>query len=166
MRGRGDGQPVFMGSMSAAVGEKITLAIEYATKNRLPLILFCASGGARMQEGILSLMQMAKPAPPWGGTVKRGCYTFPSSPTPPPGGDRQLCLSGRRDSGRAWGAHRLCRSPGHPADHRPDPARGLPAGRVPGGARFRRRSGAPEPAAAHAGALLQLHEKGGREWKN
>lgn len=49
-----------MGSMSAAVGEKITLAIEYAAKNRLPLILFSASGGARMQEGILSLMQMAK----------------------------------------------------------------------------------------------------------
>ena len=50
----------FMGSMSAAVGEKITLAIEYAGKNKLPLILFAASGGARMQEGILSLMQMAK----------------------------------------------------------------------------------------------------------
>lgn len=49
-----------MGSMSAAVGEKITLAIEYAAKNKLPLILFTASGGARMQEGILSLMQMAK----------------------------------------------------------------------------------------------------------
>lgn len=50
------------GSMSAAVGEKITRAIEYAAKNRLPLILFSASGGARMQEGILSLMQMAKTA--------------------------------------------------------------------------------------------------------
>ena len=49
-----------MGSMSAAVGEKITRAIEYAGKNKLPLILFSASGGARMQEGILSLMQMAK----------------------------------------------------------------------------------------------------------
>ena len=49
-----------LGSMSAAVGEKITLAIEYAAKNKLPLILFSASGGARMQEGILSLMQMAK----------------------------------------------------------------------------------------------------------
>ena len=49
-----------MGSMSAAVGEKITRAIEYAGRNRLPLILFSASGGARMQEGILSLMQMAK----------------------------------------------------------------------------------------------------------
>ena len=49
-----------MGSMSAAVGEKITLLIEYATKQKLPLILVSASGGARMQEGILSLMQMAK----------------------------------------------------------------------------------------------------------
>ncbi len=50
----------FMGSMSAALGEKVTRLIELAGKNRLPLILFSASGGARMQEGILSLMQMAK----------------------------------------------------------------------------------------------------------
>ena len=49
-----------MGSMGAAVGEKLTLAIEHAQRNRLPLIIFSASGGARMQEGILSLMQMAK----------------------------------------------------------------------------------------------------------
>ena len=49
-----------MGSMSAAVGEKVTRLIEYAGKSRLPLIIFSASGGARMQEGILSLMQMAK----------------------------------------------------------------------------------------------------------
>ena len=52
----------FMGSMSAAVGEKVTRLVEYAEKNHLPLILFSASGGARMQEGILSLMQMAKTA--------------------------------------------------------------------------------------------------------
>ena len=49
-----------MGSMSTAVGDKVTLAMEFAAKNKLPLILFAASGGARMQEGILSLMQMAK----------------------------------------------------------------------------------------------------------
>nr|ANA08867.1 acetyl-CoA carboxylase subunit [Syringa tigerstedtii] len=48
------------GSMGSVVGEKITRLIEYATKNRLPLIIVCASGGARMQEGSLSLMQMAK----------------------------------------------------------------------------------------------------------
>ena len=54
------GQPIFMGSMSTAVGEKITRAIEYAADKRLPLVIFSASGGARMQEGIFSLMQMAK----------------------------------------------------------------------------------------------------------
>nr|YP_009891178.1 carboxytransferase beta subunit [Akania lucens]QKK37550.1 carboxytransferase beta subunit [Akania lucens] len=48
------------GSMGSVVGEKITRLIEYATNNFLPLILVCASGGARMQEGSLSLMQMAK----------------------------------------------------------------------------------------------------------
>nr|BDY08196.1 acetyl-CoA carboxylase subunit beta [Lysimachia microcarpa] len=48
------------GSMGSVVGEKITRLIEYATKKFLPLILVCASGGARMQEGSLSLMQMAK----------------------------------------------------------------------------------------------------------
>ena len=50
----------FMGSMGTAVGEKVTRAIEYAANKKLPLIIFSASGGARMQEGILSLMQMAK----------------------------------------------------------------------------------------------------------
>lgn len=49
-----------MGSMGSVVGEKITRAIEYSTKNQLPLIIFTTSGGARMQEGIISLMQMAK----------------------------------------------------------------------------------------------------------
>lgn len=49
-----------MASMGSVVGEKLTRAIEYGTKNKLPVILFTASGGARMQEGIVSLMQMAK----------------------------------------------------------------------------------------------------------
>ena len=48
------------GSMGSVVGEKITRLIEYATKEGLTLLLVCSSGGARMQEGILSLMQMAK----------------------------------------------------------------------------------------------------------
>lgn len=49
-----------MGSMGHVVGEKVTQAIEKATELRLPVFLFCCSGGARMQEGIVSLMQMAK----------------------------------------------------------------------------------------------------------
>nr|YP_009231663.1 acetyl-CoA carboxylase beta subunit [Hydnora visseri]ALZ49981.1 acetyl-CoA carboxylase beta subunit [Hydnora visseri] len=48
------------GSMGSVVGEKLTRLIEYATEKSLPIIIICASGGARMQEGILSLMQMAK----------------------------------------------------------------------------------------------------------
>ena len=48
------------GSMASVVGEKITRAIERAREKRLPLIIVCSSGGARMQEGILSLMQMSK----------------------------------------------------------------------------------------------------------
>lgn len=67
--GKINGQPVVaaimdshfrMGSMGSVVGEKITRAVEMATKKGLPFIIFTASGGARMQEGVLSLMQMAK----------------------------------------------------------------------------------------------------------
>lgn len=63
-------EPDFMmGSMGAAVGERITLAFEYAAENNLPVIGFILSGGARMQEGILSLMQMAKTS---GAVLKHG----------------------------------------------------------------------------------------------
>jgi len=64
-----EGQPLalgvmdfrFMGgSMGSVVGEKLTRLIEEATARRIPLLIVCASGGARMQEGMLSLMQMAK----------------------------------------------------------------------------------------------------------
>jgi acetyl-CoA carboxylase carboxyl transferase subunit beta len=48
------------GSMGSVVGEKVTRIIEHATKNKAPLLIFTSSGGARMQEGITSLMQMAK----------------------------------------------------------------------------------------------------------
>ena len=56
-----------MASMGSVVGEKITRAFEYATERGLPVVMFTASGGARMQEGIISLMQMAKTS----GAVKR-----------------------------------------------------------------------------------------------
>lgn len=49
-----------MSSMGHVLGEKVTLAVERATRERLPIFFFCCSGGARMQEGIISLMQMAK----------------------------------------------------------------------------------------------------------
>ena len=54
-------EPQFMmGSMGTVVGEKLTALFEYATSHRLPVVGFTVSGGARMQEGLLSLMQMAK----------------------------------------------------------------------------------------------------------
>ena len=56
-----------MGSMGTAVGEKITRLFELATREKLPVVGFTTSGGARMQEGIFSLMQMAKVS----GAVKR-----------------------------------------------------------------------------------------------
>lgn len=67
--GRIEGQPVMIGifefsfmggSLGSVVGEKITRLIERAIEKRIGVVIFCASGGARMQEGILSLMQMAK----------------------------------------------------------------------------------------------------------
>jgi acetyl-CoA carboxylase carboxyl transferase subunit beta len=74
----------FMGSMGSAVGERITQAIEYATKKKWPLILFCASGGARMQEGIISLMQMAKTSAAMERFSQKGglsivCLTHPTT---------------------------------------------------------------------------------------
>lgn len=74
----------FMASMGSVVGEKIARAFEYATEHNLPVVMFTSSGGARMQEGIISLMQMAKTS----GAVKRhsdagGLYISVMT-TPPP----------------------------------------------------------------------------------
>ncbi|HEX2099299.1 MAG TPA: acetyl-CoA carboxylase, carboxyltransferase subunit beta [Candidatus Synoicihabitans sp.] len=60
------------GAMGAAAGEKITRAIEHALEERLPCIIFSASGGARMQEGIFSLMQMAKTSAALGRLAEAG----------------------------------------------------------------------------------------------
>lgn len=75
-----------MGSMSSAVGEKITRLAEYAAKKQLPLIVFCASGGARMQEGIYSLMQMAKTSAAIGRLGEAGCPYISVLTNPTTGG--------------------------------------------------------------------------------
>lgn len=61
-----------MGSMGVVVGEIVTRAVEYAAEQHLPMIIFSASGGARMQEGILSLMQMAKTSAALARFAKQG----------------------------------------------------------------------------------------------
>jgi len=73
-----------MGSMGTAVGEKVARCAEYADKKNLPLVIFSASGGARMQEGIFSLMQMAKTAAAIQRFQSRGglyisCLTHPTT---------------------------------------------------------------------------------------
>ena len=75
-----------MGSMGTAVGERITRTFEYATERRLPVVGFTVSGGARMQEGLFSLMQMAKTS----GAVQRhsdaGLFYLPVLTDPTTGG--------------------------------------------------------------------------------
>ena len=75
-----------MSSMGHVVGEKIALAVERATREKLPVILFCCSGGARMQEGIISLMQMAKTAAALERHSKAGLLYVPVLTDPTTGG--------------------------------------------------------------------------------
>lgn len=75
-----------MGSMGSAVGEKITRIIEYCTDRRLPVIIFTTSGGARMQEGIFSLMQMAKVSAAIGRHDKEGLLYITAITNPTTGG--------------------------------------------------------------------------------
>ena len=75
-----------MGSMGHVVGEKVTQAIEKATELRLPVFLFCCSGGARMQEGIVSLMQMAKTSAAIRKHSEAGLFYLPVLTDPTTGG--------------------------------------------------------------------------------
>ena len=75
-----------MGSMGYVVGEKITRAFERATEERLPVVLFTSSGGARMQEGIVSLMQMAKTSAAIRKHSEAGLFYLPVLTDPTTGG--------------------------------------------------------------------------------
>lgn len=75
-----------MGSMGSAVGEKITRLIEYCTEIKAPVIIFTASGGARMQEGIFSLMQMAKVSAAIGKHDEKGLLYITVITNPTTGG--------------------------------------------------------------------------------
>ncbi len=75
-----------MGSMGSVVGERITRMIERATAQKLPVVLFCCSGGARMQEGIVSLMQMAKTAQALKRHHEQGLLYLPVLTDPTMGG--------------------------------------------------------------------------------
>lgn len=93
--GKIDGQKVaigimdsryIMGSLGSLTGDKITLLVEYATKVKLPIIIFTASGGARMQEGIISLMQMGKVVNALKKHHRAGLFYMPILMNPTTGG--------------------------------------------------------------------------------
>ena len=103
-----------MASMGYVVGKKITRSFEEATKQGLPVILFCCSGGARMQEGIVSLMQMAKTS----AAIKRHSQAgllYTSVLTDPTTGGRysKLCHAWRYYPCRARLTDRICRPESH-----------------------------------------------------
>lgn len=75
-----------MGSMGYALGERITLAVETAIENKLPFVIFCVSGGARMQEGMISLMQMAKTSSAIAKLKEAGLFYLPILTDPTTGG--------------------------------------------------------------------------------
>ena len=106
-----------MASMGSVVGEKITRTFEYATKHNLPVIGFTASGGARMQEGIISLMQMAKCSAAVKKHSTEGNLYYGTD-----GSDHRRCNRFLRNAGRHYpcGAECvgwICRTPCGGADH-------------------------------------------------
>ena len=121
------------GSMGSVVGEKLTRAVEEATELKLPLIFVSGSGGgARMQEGILSLMQMAKVSAALARYDTAGGLYVSILTNPTMGGvAASFGPAGRHHPGRAGGADRLRRQADHQEHRPPGIARGLPDQRVP-----------------------------------
>ena len=107
----------FMASMGSVVGEKIARAFEYATEHNLPVVMFTASGGARMQEGIILHLGHDRPH-------HRRSYGF-------------FCEPRRHHTCRAEGAHRLRGKARYPGHDTPAAARRLPVCGVPGEMRLR-----------------------------
>ena len=116
------------GSMGAVVGETIARAIDRSLETRHPLILVAASGGARMMEGIVSLMQLAKIA---SGLAKlddeRDSVYFGDDGPDDGRRDGELCDAGGFEYRRAGGADRICRAEGDRTDDADKAAGRLPA---------------------------------------
>lgn len=123
----------FMGSMGYAVGERIVRAFERAEKEKLPVVLFCCSGGARMQEGIVSLMQMAKTSAAIKKHSAAGLLPANSHGSHHGRCDGQLCHAGGCDSGGTGSADWFCRASRDCADDWPEASGRLPESRISGG---------------------------------
>ena len=120
------------GSMGSVVGERFVRGVEHAIAQRSPLVCFSASGGARMQEGLLSLLQMAKTSSALAALAAARLPFISVQTDPTTGGDSgEPCHARRREYCRAEGAHRVCGTARHTTDRSRNAARGLPAQRVP-----------------------------------
>ena len=120
-----------MGSMGHTVGEKIAKTFEYATEHKLPVVGFVLSGGARMQEGIVSLMQMAKTSAAVAKHGEAGLLYISVLTDPTTGGvsasfafEADIIMA---EKGALIG---LCGAARHRADHPPKAARRVPAGGI------------------------------------
>ena len=108
-----------MGSMGYVVGEKITRSFERAVEEKLPVILFCCSGGARMQEGMVSLMQMAKTSAAIKRHSEAGLLYIPVLTDPTTGGvTASFAMLGDIILAEPGALIGFCRPKGDRADHR------------------------------------------------
>lgn len=153
-----------MASMGSAVGEKICRAFEYATENHLPVVAFTASGGARMQEGILSLMQMAKVSAAVRTPRGRGKSLYNRAYRSDHWRSyRKLCNARRHHSCRTSRTCQDLRAPRDRADHEEKASGGLSACGISSRARLLRcHRGAPQyekDARVSSGALTPIPKK-------
>ncbi len=126
-----------MSSMGHNMGEKIARAVERATEERLPVIIYAASGGARMQEGMISLMQMAKTSAALKRHSEAGLLYISFMTDPTTGGVTASFASlGDIILAEPGALIRICGSACHRADDRPEAPGGLPESRVPADTRF------------------------------
>lgn len=127
-----------MASMGENVGEKIVRAVEKATEERLPVVLFACSGGARMQEGIVSLMQMAKTSAALKRHSDAGLLYISVLTNPTTGGVTASFAMLGHDSCRTRCTHWFCRAESHRADHPSEASKGLSEVRISSGTRLYR----------------------------
>jgi|GEM_PF-885088 len=161
------------GTLGSATGEKITRIIETAVAKKIPCIIYSTSGGARMQEGILSLMQMAKTSAALGRLAAAHLPYISVLTDPTTGGvSASYATLGDVIIAEPRRAHRLCRTAGDQGNDQADASAGVSKRGVPAAARpdrpDRQPSGAPRPPqgiALRAAPEEETREKKLTRWR-
>ena len=169
-RGKLNGRPVIVsameysfigGSMGAVVGEMITRAIEQSTESKAPIIIVSASGGARMMEGVVSLMQLAKISAAL-ARLDEARVPYISVLTDPTTGGVTASFrhAGRFEYRRTRSLDRIRRAARNRADHPPETSPGLPAQRISPGAWHARCGCSPQAVEAVYWSGAGVHGRG------